>query len=207
MKRFWSTLLVLILLGAIVPMGEANGLMFDHTSTIMLNLYAPGSVKLEFEYTRNVTVGDVTSVGPTLYEVTHSPVDFLFEAQSVDQYRFHVELTYDIVTIQTLKITIFSGSMLPSVIELPIEGNKIRFNFEVTASKEPTYPSKEEITERVVAHILDQLEIYRNSNLQTYYLFERGLDNITEVSGVLAIALLIIGAIVFTLIRRQSKGS
>jgi len=200
-------LTVILLLLFCIPAYTASGFVQEHESNIRLNLFAPGKVRLDFEYTKNVTVGDVSAMGPSLYEVTHSPMDFSFEARDVDHYRFNVELSYEVLTIQTVILTIFSGSQPPSSVEIPVDSARLTFNFDVTCSPEPMYPSKEEITERVVSHILDQLERYHVDNLNTFRLFNAGLNNVVLLMGVVVVLIIVVCGILYTVIRRREERS
>jgi len=62
MRRYVPLLLLVLLLPATVTAYAQGG---QYESRIRLNLYAPSTIRLEYAYTSNVTVGDVSSLGPT----------------------------------------------------------------------------------------------------------------------------------------------
>ena len=189
MRRVVPLLLLVLLLPAPVTASAQGG---EYESRIRLNLYAPVTIRLEYAYTRNATVGDVSSLGPSLYEVTHSPVEFRFEAGDIDAYTFTVELSYGVRTHQNIRLTIFSGSLLPSTIELPVEAEALALRFEVTVQQEPVYPSVESITENIVTHMTGQMEIYQAENQRTYRLINEGLTGYSYLVALVVVALIVL---------------
>ena len=192
MRRLVPLLLLLILP---VPTVHAQGGLYE--SHLRLNLYGPSTVRLEYAYTRNVTVSDVSSLGPTLYEATTSPEAFRFEAGDIDAYSFTLELAYGQRTFQTLRLTTFSGSLLPSMIELPVEAETLVFHFEVTVTPEPVYPSIEEITGNIVQHMTGQMEIYQAENQRTYRLIGEGLTGYSYLVALVVVALIVLIVVVY----------
>jgi len=194
-------LLLLILPAGVVPASAQMGGPYE--SQVRLTLYAPCVVKLEYEYTKNVSVSDVSSMGPSLYEATQSPLEFRFEAEDVDTYIFTVELAYEYRTIQTMRLTLFSGSQPPSTIELPAEAANVTFRFEVTVQKEPVYPTVEDIAENVASHITGQLEIFHAENQSIYRHIYEGLLNYSYLFALVVVALIILLFIVYKGLRRE----
>ena len=194
MRRVVPLLLLVLLLPAPVTASAQGG---EYESRIRLNLYAPVTIRLEYAYTRNATVGDVSSLGPSLYEVTHSPVEFRFEAGDIDAYTFTVELSYGVRTHQNIRLTVFSVSLLPSTIELPVEAEALALRFEVTVQQEPVYPSVEEITENIVTHMTGQMEIYQAENQRTYRLINEGLTGYSYLVALVVVALIILIIVVY----------
>jgi len=194
MRRLVPLLLLVLLLPAPVTASAQGG---EYETRIRLNLYGPSIIRLEYAYTRNVTVGDVSSLGPTLYEVTHSPVEFRFEAGDIDAYTFTVKLSYGVRTLQNIQLTFFSGSLLPSTIEIPVEAETLTLHFEVTVTPEPVYPSIEEITENIVQHMTGQMEIYQAENQRTYRLIGEGLTGYSYLVALVVVALLVLIVVVY----------
>ena len=194
MRRFVPLLLLVLLLPAPITASAQGG---AYETRIRLNLYGPSIIRLEYAYTRNVTVGDVSSLGPTLYEVTHSPVEFRFEANDIDAYTFTVKLAYGVRTLQNIRLTIFSGSLLPSTIEIPVEAETLTIHFEVTVQQEPVYPSVEKITENIVTHMTGQMEIYQAENQRTYRLINEGLTSYSYLVALVIVALIVLIIVVY----------
>ncbi len=201
MRRYVPLLLLVLLLPAPIASAQSNA----YESRIRLNLYGPSIIRLEYAYTSNVTVGDVSSLGPTLYEVTHSPVEFRFEAGDIDTYTFTVKLSYGVRTHQNIRLTIFSGSLPPSTIELPLEAEHLTLHFEVTVQTEPTYPSVEEITENIVTHMTGQMEIYQGENQRTYRLISEGLTGYSYLVALVVVALIILIIVVYRSVQGGPK--
>ena len=201
MRRYVPLLLLVLLLPAPIASAQSNA----YESRIRLNLYGPSIIRLEYAYTSNVTVGDVSSLGPTLYEVTHSPVEFRFEANDIDAYTFTVKLAYGVRTHQNIRLTVFSGSLLPSTIEIPVEAETLTLRFEVTAQPEPAYPSVEEITENIVTHMTGQMEIYQGENQRTYRLISEGLTGYSYLVALVVVALIILIIVVYRSVQGGPK--
>ena len=195
--------LLLLVFTAFTPVQEAFAQGLDQPFHFKLHLYSPCKVRLDYEYTKNITVSDVTSLGPSLYEVTHSPIDFRFEASDVDTYSFTLELVYEVPTIQVLTLTVFSGSQPPSTLQIPVASKKVVIEFEVTVALEPKYPSVDEITEQVIQHLMGQLEIYHSENQQAYRLIQRGIANFSYLVALNIVGLIILGAVVYVNTRRS----
>ena len=199
MRRYVPLLLMLLLLPA--PIAFAQTPVYE--SRLRLNLYSPLIIRLEYAYTSNVTISDVSSLGPTLYEVTHSPQEFRFEASDIDAYAFTVELSYGVRTFQSIRLTVFSGSLLPSTIEIPVEASRLSLHFEVTVQPEPVYPSIEEITENIVASMTGQMEIYQGENQRTYRLINDGLTSYSYLVALVVIALIVLIIVIMRFTKRE----
>ncbi len=202
MRRFVPLLLILLLLPAPTP---AFAQTRTYESRLRPNLYAPLIIRLEYAYTSNITVSDVSSLGPTLYQVTHGPQEFRFEASDIDAYTFSIELSYGVRTYQNLKLTIFSGSLLPSTIEIPVEASILTLHFEVTAQPEPVYPSVEQITENIVTHMQGQMDIYQGENQRTYRLINEGLTGYSYLVALVVVALIVLVVVVYRSYQGERK--
>ena len=201
MRRLLLLLPLLLCLTAAIPPAQAQGPRYE--TRIRLNLYAPAIVKLEYEYTRNITVGDVSSLGPSLYEVRHSPEYFQFSTEDIDQFTWTLELQYGVRMRQVMRLTIFSGSTPPNTIELPVEAQELIINFEVTVQPEPRYPTSDEIAERLMSHLMGTLEGYHGENQRIF----RALNRTIAFYGALAaLNVVAIVAVVALLYKQMERG-
>jgi len=173
-------------------------------SWINLHLFTPSTVRVDYYYTKNITISDVSSFGPSLYEVKHSPIDFSFEALDADSFNFNLELKYELYMMQVIKITMTSGTQPPSSMEIPIEGDTVRFHFEINTRPEPQYPTVDDITSEVVKHLSGQLQIYQETISRGFQSFTGGLNNITVISGALVLVLLGVAGVLYKTIKERN---
>lgn len=195
--------LLILLFTILIPCVPASA-RDPQESWINLHLLTPCTVRVDYHYTKNITISDVQSFGPSLYEVTHSPIDFKFEAYDADSYNFNLELKYELYMTQVIKITLTSGTQPPSSMEVPIEGDIIRFHFEVNTTPEPVYPSVDDITEEVVKHLSGQLQIYQETIHRGFQSFTGGLNNITVISGAIVLVLLAVAGVLYKSVKETN---
>jgi len=164
---------------------------------VTLTLFAPAIVTVDYTYTHNVSVSDVSSFGPSLYEIKHTPLSLSFEAQDFDEYLFTLELVYSGVMYQQIKITTFGGSHPPSQIEIPFEGDRFIIYFSIRTMKEPSYPTTESITENVVRQIGAKLDEYQSISTVSFTLLTDGLNTLSVTQLVISGLLVVIGGVVY----------
>lgn len=203
-RKFKPFLLLLIILSICSP--RMVGAQREYDTEIGLTVYAPCKIQVDFDYTRNVSVGDVYSLGPSLFEVTTSPIEFFFVTTDVDSYSFDLELSYEFHTIQTLRLRINSGSVPPSIIEMPVEASKLTMHFSVTVLREPEYPSTEEVTESVVQYLGGMYEQYQGENARMFRMIYDLQQYQNLALTAVSIGLLVVAGIVFMNIRRRAEG-
>lgn len=191
--------LLLLCLMAQLPPAQAQEPRYE--TKIRLSLYSQARVRLEYEYTRNITIGDISSLGPSLYEVRHSPEYFEFITEDKDQFTWTLELQYGVRMRQIMRLTIFSGSMPPSTIELPIEAQELIIHFEVTVQPEPRYPTSDEIAERLMSHLMGTLETYHGENQQMWRVMGRTLNLYGALAALNVVAVIIVAALLYTQLR------
>jgi hypothetical protein len=116
-------------------------------------LYAPAKIIISFVYTNNVTT-NVRTLGTSLYKVTTSPVQVIFEAEAFDAYTIEVRIEYSIPVNQTVLIGLYEGGRATKGIEFDTSANRILISFKVSVVEAPRYPSSEEIA-TAMAHWLE----------------------------------------------------
>ncbi|MGB9671927.1 MAG: hypothetical protein ACPLZY_02135, partial [Candidatus Norongarragalinales archaeon] len=79
-------------------------------------LYAPSKIIVSFVYTNNVTT-NVRTLGTSLYKVTTSPVQVVFEAEAFDVYTIDILIEYAIPVNQTIIIGLYEGGRATKGIE------------------------------------------------------------------------------------------
>ena len=164
-----------------------------------LNIFAPCLIQVEYATAKNVTVSDVQVHGPSLYEVTQTPSTFQFEAFDIDGYSLSLTLDYDVITTQSISISIFSGNQPPNIIQVPIEADEVSLHFDITAGKEPVYPSPMEITNSVMSQMRTDLNVFHEDNLRSIRSLKDNLNIVTVVVLVVGLG----GASVIMVVRKM----
>lgn len=199
-RKLYAFLIMISVLGlAFVPprSSAASDIGGRKEMWVKLNVFNPCEVQVDFEYTSNVSVSDVTAYGPSLYEVTQSPIQIRFEAQDVDEYLFHVTLKYPVVTVQTIRVTWFSGeNRPPSSMDIPITAQEAVIHFSIETATEPHYPTTTEITENVMRQVNERLELYHSDNLEMQEIMKEGINNNLYLAGAIGLGLILM-AVVF----------
>ena len=142
-------------------------------------------------------------VGPSLYEVTTSPIDLTFQALNIDDYSFTLDLKYDSVITQDVKVTFISGSQPPSTYTIPAYCNHLVFPIIIKAAHEPHYPTAEEIAGAVVEQISARLDVYNANLQQILHSVMDGLNNQSMVLVVITLGILITAAFLYRNLRSQ----
>ena len=173
------------------------------TAPINLSVFSPAKIKISFDYTKNVTISNVTCVGPSLYEVTSSPIDLTFQALNIDDYSFTLDLKYASVVTQNVKVTFISGSQPPSTFTIPAYCNHLVFPIIIKASHEPHYPTSDEIASAVVQQISSRLDVYNSNLQQILHSVMDGLNNQSMVLVVITFGILVTGGLLYRSLRGQ----
>jgi hypothetical protein len=109
-------------------------------------LYAPAKIIVNFVYTNNVTV-NVRTLGTSLYKVTTSPVQIVFEAEAFDVYTIDVNILYGLPVNQTIVIGLYEGGRATKGIELDTTSETIQMTMKVSVVEAPKYATAEEIAQ------------------------------------------------------------
>lgn len=126
-------------------------------ASLSLQGYAPTRVLISFMYTNNFSVTDISSLGQSLYKISSGPTSIEFKAEDIDRYTFNVHLSYGDEVAQSIQIATFSSTWAPEGIQFNVKGKDIVLRFVLTVTKEPMYPSPEEVAEHVVLQVSNQL--------------------------------------------------
>jgi len=122
-------------------------------------LYAPAKIIVSFVYTNNVST-NVRTLGTSLYKVTTSPVQVVFEAEAFDVYTIDVLIEYTIPVNQTILIGLYEGGRATKGIEFDTSASRIMLTFKVSVVEAPTYPTAEEIANAMANWLQSYLSEY-----------------------------------------------
>ena len=122
-------------------------------------LYAPAKIIVSFVYTNNVST-NVRTLGTSLYKVTTSPVQVVFEAEAFDVYTIDVLIEYTIPVNQTVIIGLYEGGRAAKGIEFDTSASRIYLSMRVSVVEAPTFPTAEQIADAMANWLQSYLSEY-----------------------------------------------
>ena len=195
-------LLMMLLLVFIAPpkVSAANT-----ASWFNFHVFAPCEIRIDFIYTKNLTISDVQSIGPSIYDITQNPQSVTFTAGDIDEYSFTVTLEYTYVVEQNIKISIKGGNYIPDLVQFPLKGQRFDLHFTVQTSIQPTFPTVEEITYNIVSQMSTRLDFIRLDIVSQIDVLEGGLNWMSTTTLVMSIVLIVLVVVLIQLLTRRSK--
>jgi hypothetical protein len=145
-------------------------------------LYAPAQIIVSFVYTNNVSV-NVHTLGTSLYKVTTSPVQIVFEAEAFDVYTIDIALSYSLPVNQTIIIGLYEGGRATKGIEFDADADRIEMTFKVSVVEAPRYPTAEEIANAMWNWLQSSLNEFTTRQEET----NRNVANMSVIIGSLAV--------------------
>jgi len=146
-------LLPLLLTLILISSARGNGIQ-PFIANPEINTFIETRIVVSYSFTQNVT-SNAYSSGQSVWQVTTDPLVTTFTTSAADKFIWHLTISYTMVVDQTLTIAIFSGDKPVDTWSYPIETDKIILNFDVTVTKQPQYPTAEELADKAV-------EVFRN---------------------------------------------
>ncbi|MEM3361429.1 MAG: hypothetical protein QXV85_09540 [Candidatus Bathyarchaeia archaeon] len=145
-------------------------------------LYAPAKIIVSFVYTNNVST-NVRTLGTSLYKVTTSPVQVVFEAEAFDVYTIDVLIEYAIPVNQTVVIGLYEGGRAVKGIEFDTSASRIYISMHVSVVEAPTFPTAEQIADAMANWLQSYLSEYTAQQTNTI----NKMSETMLVVGVLAV--------------------
>lgn len=137
------------------PMGIANFRLPSY------ELYAPAKIIVSFVYTNNVTV-NVKTLGTSLYKITTTPVQAIFEAEAFDVYTIYIDIQYSIPVNQTVLIGLYEGGRAAKGIEFDTVSDHIQLTMKVSVVEAPHYPRVEDLADAIWSRLMGSLNEFTN---------------------------------------------
>lgn len=159
--------------------------------------YAPAKINVNFVYTHNHTIRDISCLGTTsLYRHSGGPTNLLFEAEDYDTYKFTLELFYANITHQHLTIGIWSGTqqVQPSL-EYDFYTMHVIIHITLQVTEEPKFPTPEEWAEAQMWAIKETLDNATRTLYEKISLYEKSIFLI-EVVAIVALMAAVVSVIV-----------
>jgi hypothetical protein len=170
MKRslFIVVLVLACLLMPSLNLVHASGF---YEASLDLQTYQTTKITFNFPYTNNASIGEVTTIGRGVYKYEGSATYLTFIADDVDGYSFQLRIRYEsnqTASNETLSRTVIVGLWSGT---LPSDGYLYRsdasefvITVRLSVTRQPTYPSKDEVAEEVTHQIEQKLVLQTEEN-------------------------------------------
>jgi len=167
MKRKVIILTLILVLLSFQYVKLAYAPIIPHIYTLDLPLYAPARITVNYAYTNNVSIRDISTLGQSMYKYSGGPTQVVFEAEDIDTYSFTVEIWYDKPVNQTITVGVWSGTAQPMQgLSFESSFEHVIFQFTLRVSEEPHFPTEQEVAKATVAQIADELSQYYEQSRQ-----------------------------------------
>jgi hypothetical protein len=152
-----------------------------YEASLDLQTYQTTKITFNFPYTNNASIGEVTTIGRGVYKYEGSATYLTFIADDVDEYSFQLRIHYEASppSNQTLgnetvsNVTTATRSVIVGLWSgtLPSDGYLYRsdasdfvITVRLSVSRQPSYPSKDEVADEVMNKIEQKLVIQTEEN-------------------------------------------
>lgn len=147
-----------LLLGCMIP--QASAYDIEPFSTSMeLNTYIETRIIVSFAFTQNVT-SDAYSAGKSVWQVNIDPLSTSFTTSAADKFTWKLRISYGVVVDQTVTIAVFSGDEAIDTTMFNVQTDQLVLNFEITITKQPEYPTAEDLAAKSVEVLQNELHDY-----------------------------------------------
>lgn len=146
-----------VLLLAVVPRVRAVEPKFTVKNS--LNTYAETKVVVKYSFTQNVT-SNAYSAGQSVWKATVGPESTVFTTDAADKFTWHLEIKYGTTVAQTVSVAVFSGNQPVDSREYEVAARLLSFDFDITVTEQPHYPTAEELADKSIQVLGNRLEEY-----------------------------------------------
>lgn len=156
--------LLLPLLFAIIPPADAYDIE-PFSTNIELNTYIETRIIVSYAFTQNVT-SDAYSAGKSVWQVNIDPLSTSFTTSATDKFTWNLLISYGVVVDQTVTVAVFSGDEAVDTAMFHVQTDKLVLNFEITVTKQPEYPTADELAEQSITVLQNELHEYTMMMMQ-----------------------------------------
>ncbi len=194
---FWLTLSLV---------SQCHGENETNIYTFDIPCYAPARITINYGYTNNVSITDISTLGQSMYTYTGGPTQIEFRAEDVDTYTFTATINYENASLQTITVGVWSGTAQPMQ-GYTIEANLQSATFHVTlrVSEEPHFPTEEEVARAAISQVAEELKSYYEQSRQLTQGLSQTMVMVsiyTVISAVVSLISLLIVAVLYRTIKR-----
>jgi hypothetical protein len=173
-----------------------------------LPCFEPAKITFNFPYTTLASIYDITTIGGSSYKYGGTPTTFEFIVEDVDDYFFTFELRYNQTMNQTMLVGFWSGTQAMQGLDYKGSFERVLFHVRLRVTREPTYPSEEEVAKAVVTQVQKNLEDYYKA-MNELIAKSNSLTNTNTWLSLMSIVFVIVFGAIFLLEtnRMRQKGA
>jgi hypothetical protein len=151
--------LFLILLLSLMALsnGHVEAQPFEFSPSI--NTYAETKIVVSYAFTQNVT-SEAYAAGKSVWQVNIGHLYTTFVTDAADKFSWKLTINYAVVVNQTVTIAVYSGDQPVNVYPFTVQTDQLVFQFAIVVTQQPRYPTSEEIAEKAVEVLQNQLSEY-----------------------------------------------
>jgi len=124
-----------------------------------INTYIETRIIVSYTFTQNVTT-DAYSAGNSVWHAQIGPLSTTFVTSAADKFNWQLSVHYGIIVYQTVTIAVFSGNEPVDYMEFDISANYFIMDFEITVTKQPEYPTAQELADMSIEVLENRLAEY-----------------------------------------------
>lgn len=178
-KKPCLVIVVLVLACLLMPslnLAHASGF---YEASLDLQTYQTTKITFNFPYTNNASIGEVTTIGRGVYKYEGSATYLTFIADDVDEYSFQLRIHYEpsqptnetsgnqtsnVTLSRTVIVGLWSGNLPSAGYLYRSDASEFIITVRLGVTRQPTYPSKDEVAAEVVKQVEQKLVIQTEEN-------------------------------------------
>ncbi|MCJ7424709.1 hypothetical protein MUP01_10655 [Candidatus Bathyarchaeota archaeon] len=142
-----------------------------YEASLDLQTYQTTKITFNFPYTNNASIGEVTTIGRGVYKYEGSATYLTFIADDVDEYSFQLRIHYEanqttsnVTLSRTVIVGLWSGNLPSDGYLYRSDASDFIITVRLSVTRQPTYPSKDEVAAEVVHQVEQKLVIQTEEN-------------------------------------------
>ena len=147
-----------------------------YEASLDLQTYQTTKITFNFPYTNNASIGEVTTIGRGVYKYEGSATYLTFIVDDIDVYSFQLRIHYEAslptnqtlenqtATTRTVIVGLWSGTLPSAGYLYRSDATDFVITVRLGVTRQPTYPSKDEVAAEVVHQVEQKLVIQTEEN-------------------------------------------
>jgi hypothetical protein len=148
-----------------------------YEASLDLQTYQTTKITFNFPYTNNASIGEVTTIGRGVYKYEGSATYLTFIVDDIDVYSFQLRIHYETslpenqtsenqtaTSTRTVIVGLWSGTLPSDGYLYRSDATDFIITVRLGVTRQPTYPSKDEVADEVMNKIEQKLVIQTEEN-------------------------------------------
>lgn len=150
-----------------------------YEASLDLQTYQTTKITFNFPYTNNASIGEVTTIGRGVYKYEGSATYLTFIVDDIDVYSFQLRIHYEasqstnetsgnqtsnVTLSRTVIVGLWSGTLPSDGYLYRSDATEFIITVRLSVTRQPTYPSKDEVADEVMKKIEQKLVIQTEEN-------------------------------------------